>query len=183
MDAERSALDIRCDALMQTLNNPHSHEFIEELLTLSALVRGLSNIPFRSGGIRLAGDRAGWFWEFPDHKGIGKCLEELHKVLFLRSLGNALIEATVAYGILNWLHPFTDGNGRTSRMLFNAVLRRGGFSTCQYIPIKEINYLAYGGHEVRLRYTVATGDWTELLEYFVNMATLYEVLLHRKGSR
>lgn len=178
-EAERCALDQRCDALLRSLNQPTSDAFIAELLTLSALVKGLPNAPFRKGGIRLAGDTAGWFWQFPDPQGIGHCLKKLHSVLFRRSLGSAMVEATVAYGILNWMHPFSDGNGRTSRMVFNAILRRAGVTKNHYLPVKEINYLAHGGHEVRLRYTVATGDWKELLEYFVNVATLYQVLLRQ----
>jgi Fic family protein len=78
------------------------------------------------------------------------------------------------------MHPFTDGNGRTSRVVFNALLRRGGMLENHYLPIKEINYLTRGGHEVRLRYTVATGDWKEMLEYFVNAAELYRMLLRKE---
>ncbi len=179
-DLERRVLDQRSEALLQSLEQPVADAFISEILTISAQVKDMPLTTFRTNGVRLAGDKGGWSWQFPDQRGITNCLTALHEVLRRRLFDNAIVEATVGYVILNWMHPFSDGNGRTSRVVFNAILRRAGMPRSHYLPIKEINYLASGGHEVRLRYTVATGDWQELLEYFVNAAELYELLLHRE---
>lgn len=179
-DLERYVLDQRCDALLQSLEQPGADVFIAELLTICAMVNGMSSTAFRTGGVRLAGDKEGWTWQFPDRQGITKCLTALHGALKQRALGSAIVEATVAYVILNWMHPFADGNGRTSRVVFNAMLRRFGVAVDHYVPIKEINFLARGGHEVRLRYTMATVDWQELLEYFVNATALYRVLCQQE---
>ncbi len=179
-ETEKCVLDEHYAALMQSIEQPNPDNFIEEVLAISASVKEMTTGGFRKSGVRLAGDKAGWAWQFPGPKGIALCLTNLHAILHQRVFSNAIVEATVAYVILNWMHPFSDGNGRTSRVVFNGVLRRHGMASGHYLPIKEINYLAHGGHEVRLRYTVATGDWKELLEYFVNATALYMVLLHKE---
>ncbi|OYT88730.1 MAG: hypothetical protein CFE43_21035 [Burkholderiales bacterium PBB3] len=179
-DLERRVLDQTCESLLHSLVQPNADAFIREILAISALVKGMPSTTFRTSGVRLAGDKGGWCWQFPDSQGITSCLTALHEALFQTRFENGIVEATIAYGILNWMHPFGDGNGRTSRIVFNAILRRAGMPKGQYIPIKEINYLAHGGHEVRLRYTVATGDWEELLEYFVNVLDFCKVVLHQE---
>ena len=179
-DMEQRTLDSRCEALLLSLEQPVPDAFVAELLMICAMVKGLPLTNLRTNGVELAGDKNGWSWQFPDSHGISKCLSALHGALRQRRFSNAIVDATVAYGILNWMHPVGDGNGRTSRMVFNAILRRAGMPKDHYVPIKEINHLARGGHEVRLRYTVAAGDWEELLEYFVNAIALYKVLLHQE---
>jgi len=179
-EIERIVLNERYQHLALAISAGRSDDFIRELQAVSAAVRNLSAAALRDAGVCLAGDIQGWSWQFPPSSGIEGCLSTLHEFLHLHGTQNALVRATLAYGVINWMHPFADGNGRTSRIIFNAVLRLAGMPSGHYIPIKEINHLAHGGHEVRLRYTVATGEWEELLEYFVNAIRVYEVLLQRE---
>ena len=175
---EQSILDSQISSLLASLASQNADNFIAELLLISALVRNIPKAEIRKESVRLENDKNGWYWQFPDAHGIYKCLTMLHYSLHHRVFKNMILEATIAYVILNWMHPFLDGNGRTSRIIFNALLRRLGMSSEIYIPIKEINYLAKGGHEVRLRYTILTGDWDELTMYFINAINFHGKLLH-----
>lgn len=143
-------------------------------------MRGETIGKFRNQDFKLRGDRHGSTWQFPNYNAIESCLHELHRVQNEKSLGSALVEATITYLILNWIHAFPDGNGRTSRGVFNILLQRTVVSSQYYLPIKEINYLAQGGHEIRLRYAVATSECDDLLDYFVNAAALYEEILRSR---
>jgi len=52
-------------------------------------------------------------------------------------------------------------------------LHRSGVDSQHYIPIKELNFFAQQGHEIRLRYTLITNDWTQIFEYFSNLVNIY----------
>lgn len=70
--------------------------------------------------------------------------------------------------LINNLHPFTDGNGRTSRALFNFRLWQlfgaGGY----YVPLKELYWMAEGGYEIRLRLAEIAGNWDEIVGFMLN---------------
>ena len=177
---ERMVVEKKARILVEGIASTSSEIFVAALLQISAEMRGVNVGKFRKQDIKLRGDRHGWTWQFPNHNAIESCLHELHRVLHEKSLGSALVEATITYLILNWIHAFPDGNGRTSRGVFNILLQRKVVSSQYYLPIKEINYLAQGGHEIRLRYAVATNEFEDLLDYFVNAAALYEEILRSR---
>lgn len=65
-------------------------------------------------------------------------------------------------------HPFSDGNGRTARVMLNHVLRLGGMPTSVYLPLYEIAHRSQGGHDIALRTTELRGDWEPLFSYLLN---------------
>lgn len=69
-----------------------------------------------------------------------------------------IIRAALLHGELVKIHPFIDGNGRTSRLIMNMELMR-----CRYVPVivKKDNRLKY--YEV-LDKAHTTGDYTDFIK-------------------
>ncbi len=81
-----------------------------------------------------------------------------------------IIQATLLHGELVKIHPFVDGNGRTSRLIMNLDLMKHGFKT---VIIKKENRLQY--YEV-LDKAHITKDYTD----FVKLINGLEVEMLRK---
>lgn len=70
----------------------------------------------------------------PDHRDVPKLLdkfcawikEEFRFGQKVQSFGDVLIQAMVSHIYIEWIHPFSDGNGRTGRLLEFYILLRGG---------------------------------------------------------
>jgi Fic/DOC family len=178
---ERAVATILGETLLASIQKPNPVHFLNAIRSIVHAVESETDSlrVWRSKPIYTSTDNFGRCWEFPNHTHILSVLKKLHDCLYLNQLESHLVEATVAYGVLNWLHPFNDGNGRTSRVIFNVLLSRIKLGGELYLPIKDINHLARGGHEVRLRYTVLTGDWKELLEYFADVVTTWRMILQQ----
>lgn len=83
--------------------------------------------------------------------------------------------ATVIMVCISNAHPFTNGNGRVSRMLFNSVLRwGGGMPGDAYIPLYEINEMARGGFELRVREAELGHGWDKLAHYICDVIEIVE---------
>lgn len=48
-----------------------------------------------------------------------------------------VLRAIVAHFWLAWVHPFSDGNGRTARALFYWVMLKNGYWLTEYLPISR----------------------------------------------
>lgn len=68
-------------------------------------------------------------------------------------------------GVLN-AHPFLDGNGRLSRVLFNVFLSRS-FPGVPYVNLYTYMYLARGAFELSLREAEIFGDWTKVTNFLL----------------
>ncbi|WP_251274445.1 Fic family protein [Domibacillus indicus] len=73
--------------------------------------------------------------------------------------------AAKLHAIFVGIHPFIDGNGRTSRLLLNLDLMKSGFPP---IVIKAENRLAYYGALDKAHITDDFQDFVELVEQEVN---------------
>jgi len=169
---EKNLLLIYKDKLEASFNSPEPNNFIEVLSEISGTARN-EKPSLRKGLIKINPDRYGFEWHFPDVCHIQPSLSLLHNILKNRKFNSPLMEAVVTYVFINWIHPFPDANGRVSRVVFNSILHRSGVDSQHYIPIKELNFFAQQGHEIRLRYTLITNDWTQIFEYFSNLVNIY----------
>lgn len=122
---------------------------------------------WRGGAIRLGGDRAGNRVYFPPVSAMNAQLEKLRVVLADDADHPPLFRGIVAYALLLNAHPFSDGNGRTARVMLNYVLREGGMHSNVYLPLYEIAYRSLGGHDIALRTVELRGDWEPLFGYFL----------------
>lgn len=83
---------------------------------------------------------------------------------------HAIIQAALLHGELVKIHPFIDGNGRTSRLLMNLDLMNHGYNP---VIIKKEDRLEY--YEA-LDKAHTTGDYTD----FVKLITKLEIVMLRK---
>lgn len=81
-----------------------------------------------------------------------------------------IIQATLLHGELVKIHPFIDGNGRTSRLIMNLDLMNHGYNP---VIIKKENRLVY--YEV-LDKAHTTGDYTD----FIKLVTKLEIEILKK---
>ncbi|WP_343635704.1 Fic family protein [Roseateles sp.] len=100
----------------------------------------------------------------------------MFKQLSMRTWPDGTLEGFVAAVIefvcVNSYHPFADGNGRCSRILFNARMRALGLPENTYIPLKEMFWASFGGYEIRLRQVELHGDWLPMLSYFSDVISI-----------
>lgn len=121
---------------------------------------------WRAGLVGLSPDKSGLAIVFPLPAAVPKQLELLRSVLSDEKKCSALVRATVASTLLLNAHPFTDGNGRLSRLLFNYVLRQAGLPLSAYIPLYEIARRSNGGYEIALRRAEIFSQWSPLIGYY-----------------
>jgi hypothetical protein len=123
---------------------------------------------WRGGAIRLGGDRAGNRVYFPPVCAMDAQLDKLRVVLADEADHPPLFRGVVAYALLLNAHPFSDGNGRTARLILNYVLREGGMHSNVYLPLYEIAHRSLGGHDIALRTAELRGDWEPIFGYFLS---------------
>lgn len=118
------------------------------------------------------------FWEYPSHTVLESQLSRLFDVLVRRS-DVEMHRSMVALVATTALHPFNDGNGRVSRVLFNALL--GGVSSKNYIPLKEIQLASRGGYIIKLRQAWIQQNWTPMAEFLCTSIELAEMVSNRQA--
>lgn len=131
---------------------------------------------WREGSVKLADDKAGNQIYFPPVSAVPRQVERLRLLLAGPSEAPPLFTAAVAYLLLLNCHPFTDGNGRTARVLFNHVLHRGGMPGHVYLPLHEIARRSHGGYEIALRLAELRGDWAPFLRWLLKLLACYRVI-------
>jgi len=73
-------------------------------------------------------------------------------------------------------HPFTDGNGRCARILFNALLRARGMADDVYFPFYELAARSRGGYVIALRCAELRGDWRPIMNWAVEAIRCHRTL-------
>ncbi len=109
----------------------------------------------------------------PDYLKVPELMEKLVLSYENWNVYHPIIQAALLHGELVKIHPFVDGNGRTSRLLMNLDLMNHGFNP---IIIKKENRLEY--YEV-LDKAHTTGNYTN----FVKLITRLEIEILKKYLR
>lgn len=109
----------------------------------------------------------------PDYLKVPELMEKLILSYENWNVYHPIIQAALLHGELVKIHPFVDGNGRTSRLLMNLDLMNHGFNP---IIIKKENRLEY--YEV-LDKAHTTGNYTN----FVKLITRLEIEILKKYLR
>jgi Fic family protein len=100
----------------------------------------------------------------------GKELEELIKDLCSfcnndsANFIHPIVKGCIVHFMIGWIHPFTDGNGRTARALFYWYLLKQGYWLTEYLSISRIIKDTKGQYEKAYLYTEA--DENDL-SYFI----------------
>ena len=106
----------------------------------------------------------------PDYLKVPELMEKLILTYNTWSEYHPIIQAALLHGELVKIHPFVDGNGRTSRLLMNLVLMNKGYNP---VIIKKESRLKY--YEA-LDKAHTTGDYTD----FVKLVNASEIEMLNK---
>lgn len=106
----------------------------------------------------------------PDYIKVPELMEKLILNYETWKKYHPIIQAALLHGELVKIHPFIDGNGRTSRLLMNLDLMNNGYNP---VIIKKENRLEY--YEV-LDKAHTTGDYTD----FIKLVTKLEIEMLKK---
>ena len=99
--------------------------------------------------------------------------EPVYQPLSVEESKPALFAAITHYLVLLTAHPFTDGNGRTSRILFNYILAKQYGNANHYFPIAELVRAAMGVHEEVLLRAHLSGNYMEFVLHFLELIESY----------
>lgn len=106
----------------------------------------------------------------PDYLKVPEFMEKLILTYNTWSEYHPIIQAALLHGELVKIHPFVDGNGRTSRLLMNLVLMNNGYNP---VIIKKESRLKY--YEA-LDKAHTTGNYTD----FIKLITKLEIGMLKK---
>lgn len=131
--------------------------------TTAALNAGV----LRRGFVYTRKDLKGWAVRFPDPASLKHLIEPL-RLLVVNSAQSPSFAAIAAYVVIVTAHPFTDGNGRMSRLAFNTLMMHH-FPTVSYLPLYEMFDLSQGSHVLCCREAHYHGDWSHIASLFKTM--------------
>jgi hypothetical protein len=160
---EWAVLDRFGDRLIETLAHPDPTDFARGLATLATHCEGRPIQP-RGRAIGTESDSEGNRVVFPPSGLIRERLTMIHHQLGSAE-APAIYRAAVAMAAISNCHPFDDGNGRTSRMLFNAVMRRGSGRKDLYAPLQEFAALSGGSLTLAVREAELHDRWEPLFGF------------------
>ncbi len=75
-----------------------------------------------------------------------------------------IIKASIIHFMIGWIHPFTDGNGRTARALFYWYMLKNGYWLTEYLSISRI--IQESKHQYERAYLYTEADDNDL-SYFI----------------
>lgn len=165
------------DSLWLAVTTRSFHLFCTSLQELCSFGLGTS-AQYRFGDMSVGTTEArGGRVVFPHADLAQQRLVHVMQILSSPPYRSSLFLAIIVMTCVTNAHPFIDGNGRTSRMLFNMVLRRGGMAADCYIPLYEFIAQSRGGFQLRVRQAEIRGEWDPLCDY------ICEVLLAMASFR
>jgi Fic family protein len=187
--AERMALDQHCSALCAALAQSDPMQFIRALEAIAGAVTS-PHAPHRGMGLRTVAveiprDPHGSSWACMPAAEVLAALSSLHNALRPLRAAHPLVAAVVALVVLLAVHPFLDGNGRVSRIAFNALISPLSLPQAlqtRFIPLKEFFMLSDFGFELRLRYSFHMNEWSAIARYFCDVIALYVYLCENTGT-
>lgn len=128
-------------------------------------------------------DSQGEHWKFVDWRLVKRELFSLQDFIVQHDpVNNTVFRASVFLGAFNCIHPLRDGNGRTSRIMFNALLHSGLDQPKFYIPLKEFMGLSRYGFELAMRESLIFGRWATLVAFCSNILLVMAEVSQKKSD-
>jgi len=103
--------------------------------------------------------------------------EPVFGMLSLHQAGPALYGALCLYLVLLTSHPYTDGNGRTSRQMFNLHLAHAYALPPHFIPLTELTRATQGVYEEYIATACTHGDFRQLIWHLLGVLEMYAAFL------
>jgi len=111
--------------------------------------------------------------------------EQMAKLATLMATAQSVpnsFRAIVALVLITNCHPFPDGNGRTARLVFNALASPGADHAEFYLPLKELARYSRGGFIIRKRMAEIHGEWKPLADFVAASADLWRDRLNHRST-
>ena len=155
--------------VLEHLDEDISAEFIIQLAGI--LTRHASEEPvtrFRQHQVVVAG-RDEVVYTPPDSSQVPGMMAQL--ISFIRKSGlHPVLTASIAHFYLVYIHPFTDGNGRTARALSLMILLQAGFDVFRNFPISGLLAQERGKYYKAIRNVEqSSGDMTYFIDFCSDM--------------
>ena len=116
----------------------------------------------------------------PSHTELNKLIGDLCR--FFNTDGEAfihpIVKACILHFMIAWIHPFSDGNGRTARAVFYWYMLKRGYWLTEYLSISKIIKDTKSQYEKAYLYTeIDENDLTYFLTYHLkSMEKAFEAL-------
>lgn len=123
---------------------------------------------FRDRSIATRPDGVGRRALYPHQRHVPRLIGEVHDFIRTNLAEQPALCAAFGYVGVTQTHPFSDGNGRTARALYNLVLAAGGAR--HFLPISGFPAEARIGLVIKARRTAYEGDWAPLIAWFADAA-------------
>ena len=95
-----------------------------------------------------------------------------------------IITATIFFHEFESIHPFTDGNGRTGRTLFQILLQELGLKNCKLCKFEKEILADSATYYDLMAYTDSTGIYSQLIMYVTeSLLTAYEKAVDAFGAK
>lgn len=160
---EWSVVDEFGGRLVTAIAAEDTADFVRGLATLASHGLRRRVVP-RRRGVGTERDQSGRRVAFPPAASIADRMVLIHERLRAPD-GPVIHQAVIALAAISNCHPFVDGNGRTGRMLFNALLRHGLARPRLYAPLHELTTLAGGTLTLAVREAELHGRWEPLFGF------------------
>ena len=108
----------------------------------------------------------------PQHSELKKLLTDLCLFFNNDSEGfiHPIIKGCIIHFMIGWIHPFTDGNGRTARAIFYWYLLKKGYWLTEYLSISRIIKETKSQYEKAYLYTeIDENDLTYFISYHIKI--------------
>ncbi|WP_166894278.1 Fic family protein [Massilia sp. CCM 8734] len=96
--------------------------------------------------------------------------------------GPRLFDALNAYLVVISAHPFTDGNGRTARVMLSVLLQSGLDKLAHHIPMAELTRATGGVYEELLARANENGLYGDLMSHLLDLLDDYAALACRPAA-
>jgi Fic family protein len=135
------------------------------LVALARDAAGIAALRDRPVGTRP--DRCARFVIYPPAMAVPEALRALQGLIASGNEEPDSYAAMISLVAVTNCHPFTDGNGRISRILANRLFNRHEAAATWYLPLREIAAFSRGGYIVRVRQAELHGDWSPLARFLL----------------
>lgn len=163
--------------LRQSLDQRDGAGFRDALIDIAKRAGGGEGL--RRQDVRTCPDAAGRVVVFPHWRTIPDRLDALFRLLVMETPYPSGLNAGIALVCISHCHPFTDGNGRISRIIFNTIMQSKYERPVFYLPIFELSALSRGMFIMSVRSAELHGGWDDLFSTLARMTAYWRTRVGR----
>jgi hypothetical protein len=159
------------------------HEYVDWekwIININSAVTN-ANSSFRENSIYTERDKYGGYATYPNFGFITEAMKHMNSYKNRYIIDYPLETSIVSLVFLGAIHPFADGNGRTSRVVFNTIA--GSIKSKTYIPLYELSEHSRGGYILALREAQYNNKWRPIIRFLSEGCKVLEELVFRDRAR